>query len=96
MAESLDWGKLPAGLSWLAVPAERYGRLQFDGPILEFLRGCRPEEKSELRALGQRWGAAWPAIDAWLGSHPMTVHAEARLVYFTGHLLGTGADAGLL
>ena len=96
MAESLDWSKLPPGLEWLAAPAERYGRLQFDDRIYDFLHAAGPGERAELQALGQRWGEAWPTIDAWLDTHQINVHPEARLVYFTGHLLGTGADAGLL
>lgn len=96
MAETLDWSKLPPDLEWMAVPAERYGRLQFDDRIYDFLRSVGPVERSELQALGRRWAESWPAIDAWLDAHRNTAHPEARLVYFTGHLLGTGADAGLL
>jgi hypothetical protein len=96
MPETLDWSKLPAELQWLAEPAERYGRLQFDDPIYDFLRRVGSDERNELRALGRKWEKAWPAIDAWLNDHPMTAHPEARLVYFTGVLLGTGADAKLL
>lgn len=93
MAEVLNWSKLPTELRWLAEPAER---LQFDDPIYDFLRQLDPSGRDELRELGRRWGEAWPAIDAWLKQYSMTVHPEASLVYFTGHLLGTGADAGLL
>ena len=94
--ESLDWVKLPPELSWLATPAERYGHYQFDDRIYDFLRGVDPAERGELRELSRRWGEAWPVIDAWLIAHPIRKHPEARLVYFTGHLLGTGADAELL
>ena len=96
MAETLDWSKLPAELEWLAAPAERYGRLQFDDPIDDLLRAIGPAERAELQALGRRWAESWPAIDAWLDTHRITAHPEARLVYFTGHLLGTGLDAELL
>ena len=96
MAETLDWSKLPTELEWLAKPAERYGRLQFEDRIYDFLRQVSSAEKSDLKHLGQQWEAAWPSIDAWLNAHPMTAHIEARLVYFTGVFLGTGADAGLL
>ncbi len=94
--ESLDWSKLPPELRWLAAPAERYGHYQFDDPIYDFLRGLDPAERGELQELSRRWGEAFPAIDAWLSAYRMTAHPEARLVYFTGYLLGTGADAGLL
>ena len=96
MPEVLDWTKLPAELRWLEGPAERYGRLQFDDPIYDFLRSASRAVRDELRQLGRRWGEAYPAIDAWLNAHRITVHPEAALVYFTGYLLGTGADAGLL
>jgi hypothetical protein len=95
-AETLDWSKLPASLQYLARPAEIYGRLQFDDPIYEFLpERMTTNEQAELRALSQRYGQDWEAIDRWLDEVPMTDHPEARLVYFTGHLLGTGADLGL-
>jgi hypothetical protein len=96
MPEKLDWSKLPPELGWLAVSAERYGRLQFDDPIYDFLRGLNSTERDQLRELGQRWGEAFPEIDAWLDQYTITVHPEASLVYFTLYLLGTGADAGLL
>lgn len=94
--KELDWGKLPADLRYLAGPAEVYGALQFDDPIFDFLRNrMTSEERAELTALSERYGRDWEAINRWLDEYPMTEHAEARLVYFTGHLLGTGADLGL-
>jgi hypothetical protein len=96
MSESLDWSKLPAGLEWLAELAERYGHLQFDDPIYAFLRGATPKEREELRKLIERWNAFHPQIEAWLDEYNITKHTEARLVYFTGHMLGTGVDSGLL
>jgi hypothetical protein len=46
--------------------------------------------------LGQRYGGAAGAINEWLDRFSIVVHPEAALVYFTGVLLGTGDDAGLL
>jgi len=95
--EELDWNKLPGPLRYLAGPAERYGRLQFDDPIYEFLREqMTPEERAELRSLNRRYKRDWDAINRWLDEYPMTKHPEARLVYFTGCLLGTGVELGLL
>jgi hypothetical protein len=95
--EELDWDKLPDPLRYLAGPAEWYGRLQFDDPIYEFLQErMTPDERAELRALNRRYKQDWDAIDRWLDEYRMTKHPEARLVYFTGHLLGLGEDAGLL
>lgn len=96
MTEVLDWGKLPPNLAWLATPAERYGHYQFDEPILEFWRQATPEEKAKLRAIQHRWSDECEAIESWLDTYNMTRHPEARLVYFTQVLLGTGDDCGLL
>ena len=96
-AEKLDWSKLPSSLRYLAGPAEVYGSLQFDDRIYEFLQErMTADEQAELRALSQRYGQDSEAIDRWLDEFRMTKHPEARLVYFTGCLLGTGADLGLL
>lgn len=95
--ETLDWSKLPSSLSYLAGPAERYGRLQFDDPVYEFLQDLMtPAEQLELRALNQRWLQDEKAIDAWLDEFRMTEHPEARLVYFTGYLLAIGSDLSLI
>ncbi len=97
VADALDWSKLPPPLKYLARPAEVYGGLQFDDPIYEFLRErMTAEEQAELRSLSQRYGQDCGAINRWLDEFSMTVHPEARLVYFTGHLLSVGADLGLL
>lgn len=94
---ALDWSKLPVPLRYLAEPAETYGSLQFDDPIYEFLQDrMTPAEQVQLRELSQRYDQDWDAINSWLDEFPMTEHREAGLVYFTGHLLATGADLGLL
>lgn len=96
-ANVLDWNKLPTSLQYLARSAEAYGGLQFDDPIYHFLQErITAEERAELQALKRRYEQDWEAINRWLDEFPMTVHAEARLVYFTGHLLATGADLGVL
>jgi hypothetical protein len=95
--EDLDWNKLPGPLRYLAGPAEVYGGYQFDERIMDFLQSrMLPEERSELLALGLQYRRDSEAINHWLDEYPMTKHPEARLVYFTGHLLGLGEDAGLL
>jgi hypothetical protein len=96
-SEVLDWSKLPTSLRYLGGPAEVYGGLQFDDPICQFLKErMTAEERAELQALSRRYGQDREAINRWLDEFPMTAHPEARLVYFTGHLLGMGADLGLL
>jgi hypothetical protein len=95
--EELDWTKLPASLRYLAGPAEVYGALQFEGRIYEFLQDrMTTDERAELEALNQRYSQDGDAIDRWLDQYPMTGHPEARLVYFTGHLLALGVDCGEL
>lgn len=94
--EPLDWTKLPPALRYLAGPAEVYGGYQFEGRILEFLRErMTADERSELKSLSQQYGRDWEAIESWLDEFRITKHREAALVYFTGHLLGMGADLGL-
>ncbi len=95
--ETLDWSKLPSSLRYLAAPAETYGRLQFDDPIDEFLQERMTDEQlAELRVLNRRIDEDEKAICRWLDEFRMTEHPEARLVYFTGHLLGRAADLDLL
>jgi hypothetical protein len=95
--ETLDWGKLPDSLRYLAGPAEIYGTLQFDDPIYEFLQQrMTPWERTELQALNHRSAQDCDAINRWLDDFPMTEHREAALVYFTFTLLATGVDLGLL
>ena len=55
-----------------------------------------PDEQAELRQLSRRIDSDFAAISSWLDEYNMTRHAEARFVYFTRYLLGTGADIGLL
>ena len=95
--EALDWSKLPAPLSYLAGPAEVYGTYQFDNRIFDFLEShMTADERTELQALSKRYGEDWEAINRWLDQYRMTKHPEAALVYFTGHLLALGGNAGLL
>ena len=97
MEESRDWNKLPPELRYLAASAEVYGSLQFDDPVYDFLQHrMTPQEQVELKALSQKYECDGDAIDQWLDQYPMTIHAEARLVYFTRYLVGTGCDLGLL
>jgi succinate dehydrogenase flavin-adding protein (antitoxin of CptAB toxin-antitoxin module) len=93
----LDWSKLPKGLEYLAEPAARYGALQFDGSIFDFLENqMSPANRNELQELGRLMARDWDVINSWLDAYPMTEHREAALVYFTVHLLALGGDAGLI
>jgi hypothetical protein len=94
MYELLDWNKLPSTLAYLAEPAEKYGRYQFEDKIFEFLRRMSESERRELIDLMQRSKSQVTEIDNWLDEHRITEHPEARLIYFLEHLLALGNDAG--
>lgn len=95
--ESLDWNKLPAELRYLAEPAARYGELQFESRIMDFLkREATDEDRVTLRALRPLVLRDEAAIDAWIDQLGITKHREAALVYFLLHLMALGQDAGLL
>jgi hypothetical protein len=95
--KTLDWNKLPESLRYLAGWAEVYGAYQFEGKILDFLQSrMTADERTELQGLSERYGQDDDAINRWLDEYAMTEHPEAGLVYFTGHLLALGKDAGLL
>ena len=89
-----DWSKLPPKLAYLASPAENYGGYQFDDRIYEFLRQMSDSQRIELSALNDRMAQDERIINGWLDEYPMTEHAEARLVYFLGHLLAIAYDNG--
>jgi hypothetical protein len=94
MHQTLDWTKLPTNLSYLAGPAEKYGRYQFEDKIFRFLDRMSQAEKAELTQLLQQTIKDDREINKWLDQYPMTTHPEARLVYFLEHLLALGNDAG--
>src|SRR5262245_12621954 len=94
MEEELNWNKLPSNLRYLAEPAMKYGGHQFEDKIFEFLRTMNEHERRELKGLLEPTARDEAAIDAWRGDYPITIHPEARLVYFFEHLLALGNDAG--
>lgn len=97
MAEKLDWSKLPTHLQYLAGPAEKYGRYQFDDAIIDFFQNeATDAEKKELKMIDDRFVKDEVEIKAWYRKLDITKHAEARLVYFLGHLLAIGNDDGYL
>lgn len=94
--KALDWSKLPVNLRYLAVPAEKYGRYQFDNRILDYLESeMSEEEKVELIAIRKKMAEDFEQISSWLDNYDITIHREASLVYFTGHLLALGNDIGV-
>lgn len=94
--ESLDWTKLPEPLRYLAIPAEKYGRLQFEDRILDFLENEITETQiQELRDLATRTQRDHEQIERWLDEYNIVKHREAALVYFTEHLIALARDEGL-
>jgi len=92
----LNWSKLPDSLAYLVGPATKYGKLQFDDPIYNFLQNITPDEKVELQELRKRMSEDYDAIERFLNEFPITEHTEAARVYFTGHLIAIGIDIGVL
>ena len=67
MAETLDWSKLPNDLRYLAEPAAKYGALQFDDPIYEFLENQMSDHEREfLHQLQQSYIRDEAAINSWM------------------------------
>ena len=94
--ESLDWTKLPEPLRYLAIPAEKYGQLQFEDRILDFLEDEITEtEIQELKDLAKPMDRDWELIERWLDEYNIVKHREAALVYFTGNLIAHARDVGL-
>lgn len=93
----LDWTKLPPSLSYLAEPAIKYGEIQFENRIMDFLeREATAADLEALRAIKPLVIRDVSAIDAWIDELGITKHREAALVYFLLHLMALGNDAGLL
>jgi hypothetical protein len=94
---ALDWDKLPPDLRYLAEPAARYGDIQFESRIMDFLeREATDEDRAALRALRPQVLRDEAAIDAWIDRLGISQHREAAFVYFLLHLMALGHDAGLL
>lgn len=79
---ALDWTKLPRELRYLAAPAEKYGKIQFDNQVEEFLRTVTPEQIAELRPVAERANGDVMALHKWMDAYNMCVHQEAARVHF--------------
>jgi hypothetical protein len=93
----LDWSKLPASLRYLQEPAEKYGAIEFDGLILEFLDKASQEQLNELRSLANRirLNGDVDTTNRWIDAYPISEHEESARVYFFMLLLDlAGFDFG--
>lgn len=86
----LDWSKLPDGLDYLISCADRFGAIQFDEQVDEFIKTAPEEERAELKMLAIR---LWKETDDghsvvdWLRHTSIVEHPEAARVYFLLNLL---------
>lgn len=76
-----DWSKLPAALDFLAKPAEKYGRYQFQADVDKLFEGISSEELIYLKHLAKVCSENKKAISDFLVL-PMTKHPESAYVYF--------------
>jgi hypothetical protein len=92
----VDWTRLPVGLAYLAIPAEKYGRHQFPHSVDNFIERMTEEEREELRQLDGLTLRDEAAINNFLDMYPMTDYLESRLVYFMGTLIAILHDREIL
>ena len=94
---TLDWSKLPPHLSYLAEPSERYGEIQFENQIMEFLdQEATAADLERLRKIKFQLIRDEVEIIEWIDQLGITEHREAALVYFLLHLVALGVDSGHL
>jgi hypothetical protein len=92
----VDWSLLPDHLRAMIPWAEKYGSLQFDDPINEYLASIPIEEIPDLKEAGRFISENWDAIRKLLDDNPMTDSVSSRRIYFLMHFLGLANDRGLL
>jgi len=81
--QHLDWSKLPARLSYLAVPAEKWGKYQFYEQIDGLAESITPEQLQELREFAHRLRSSGDEALAydWQSSHSYVEHPESNLIH---------------
>jgi hypothetical protein len=85
----LDWTKLPQNLHYLIPVAEKYGRIQFDEEVHEFLfEEITQEDLNTLRSVDMKICHDWQQIEDWINVNDMGQHKESARVYFLTVLLG--------
>jgi hypothetical protein len=95
--QKLDWSKLPKQLSYLIQPAEKYGRLQFDDAIYNFLDNeMTDSDKDELQQLQEKIYRDSDVYQDWITQYSIVDHRESSLVYFMMHLMALGSEGGYL
>src|SRR4051794_40322065 len=81
----MEWSKLPAGLGYIARPAEVYGTIQFGEQIDAFMAAATDAEKADLAALADRlwkWTDDGERLVEWLIETDLVEHKEAARVHF--------------
>jgi hypothetical protein len=92
-APTLNWSKLAAQIGYLAGPAEKYCKYQFDEEVSEFLANMSAQERQELSEVADRLSQHWDAVDLFLKQFQMAEHPEAAHIHFLGHLIALLHDA---
>ncbi len=84
----LDWSKVPEEFSYLIAPAEKYGEIQFDDQIEEFLKNVTSEQRSELAIVANQIKSKddYKRIGQWL-VQTGHVHAEVSRISWMINLL---------
>lgn len=85
---------LPPEIAYLAKPAIKYGRYQFDDDIANFLTSASKEEFDELKRIADKCkrGGHYVIVNKWLDEHNITQYEEAARLYF---LFGVLDAAGI-
>jgi hypothetical protein len=81
--EVFDWSKLSEQLQYLAEPAAKYGKHQFESQMDDFLANASESEIEEIAALAERirLSGDWVTIQQWLDEYELTDHPEAAAVH---------------
>jgi hypothetical protein len=79
--EVFDWSKLPEELEYLAEPAAKYGKHQFENQMDHFLENATEAEIEEIAVLAERVRFDWDRIQRWLDEYELTKHPEAAAVH---------------
>ena len=88
----LDWNKLPKQIAFLAQPAQKYGAIQFDDEVYQFLTALDADTYRELRHVSDLAKDCQTEIDGFLDKYSMAEHPEAARVYFLMLLLDSLPD----
>ena len=78
------FSQLPDELQYLAEPADKYGRFQFDADIVKFLESASESDIETLTRIAERyeWNQHDVKFQAFLDRYPITDHKQSAQLYF--------------